>query len=180
MKKLSIYISLLLRHKPELLSLNIDKYGYVLISELVDKINANTNYTVDYETLVKMADESDKQRYKISEDGKYIKANQGHSINIEHDFKKVSNIGNLYHGTKKEYLHSIMKLGLLKGNRHHVHLSSDLNTAKIVANRRKGENVILEINASEMLKDGVEIFKSDNNVLLTDFVDSKYIKLYNE
>ena len=58
--------------------------------------------------------------------------------------------------------------------RHHVHLSQDLETAKNVGSR-KGEFCILKIDAKKMKEDNIKFFISENNVVLTDYIDPKYI-----
>jgi putative RNA 2'-phosphotransferase len=83
----------------------------------------------------------------------------------------------LYHGTKKDFLYKILEEGLKPMNRQHVHLSPDIETATIVANRRKGDNVILEISAKAMYADKLDIYLSDNGVYLTEKVENKYIKV---
>ena len=81
--KISRFLSKLLRHKPELIGLHIEKYGaWADIDELIEKVNGNSKFSIDRELLEEIVREDEKQRYKISDDGKKIRASQGHSIDV--------------------------------------------------------------------------------------------------
>ena len=81
--KLSKFLSRILRHKPEIIGLNINKYGaWADIDELSKKVNENSKFTLSRELLEEIVMEDEKQRYKSSNDGKKIRASQGHSINV--------------------------------------------------------------------------------------------------
>jgi putative RNA 2'-phosphotransferase len=82
----------------------------------------------------------------------------------------------LYHGTPNRNVDSILKEGINRGNRHHVHLSKDEETAASVGSRR-GAFTILKIEALRMRADGHKIYISDNGVYLVDEVPSKYISI---
>ena len=79
----------------------------------------------------------------------------------------------LYHGTVERFLPSILDEGLNKGKRHHVHLSKDVETARRVGARR-GQPVILEVDAGRMHRDGHKFFVSANGVWLTESVPASY------
>lgn len=172
LKNKSKYLSLLLRHQPEKANLNIDENGWVSIDQLLD----NTDF--EFYELCQIVDEDNKGRYEICENEEFIRAVQGHSI------KTVKNPGLaeetppdiLYHGTSLEILDIIKKEGLKKMNRNHVHLSKDIETAEIVAKRRKGKYVILEIQADHMRAENFKFYKAKNGVWLVDSVPPKYIK----
>jgi len=82
----------------------------------------------------------------------------------------------LYHGTPVKSVPIILKKGLDKMNRTHVHLSKDIQTATIVGARR-GDHTILKIDTVNMLKDGYIFYKSENDVFLIEHVPAKYISL---
>ena len=132
----SKFLSLLLRHKPEVKNLRLDKNGWCEIEDLLIK----TDFTL--EELKKIVSEDEKQRYSFKDDYSFIRANQGHSIAVDLKLKKVVPPVLLYHGTTKENLESILKSGLSKMNRNYVHLSNNLETATSVAMRRKKEIVM--------------------------------------
>jgi putative RNA 2'-phosphotransferase len=69
---------------------------------------------------------------------------------------------------------SISKVGLIRGKRHHVHLSKDVETATRVGARR-GKPVILMVDAWRMHRDGHKFLLSGNGVWLTDSVPPSYL-----
>ncbi len=126
------------------------------------------------EELDEIVATDNKKRY--SYDGKgNIRANQGHSTNVEMNFKEVKPPEFLFHGTGVKYLSFIYSEGIKKMNRQHVHLSADEDTALKVG-QRHGRPVILQINSGDMYNDGCKFYCSDNGVWLTDYVDPKYLK----
>lgn len=169
MVQISKKLSYILRHNPKEFNIKIDRYGYALVSDILKVLN------ITIEGLDDVVENNDKKRFSYNEDKTKIRANQGHSIKVDLGLKKIVPPHILYHGTKKSHVDSIMKTGLRSMTRNHVHLSKDIETAYIVAKRRKGEDVILKIKAREMYFDGIDIFLSLNGVYLTEFVDSKYI-----
>lgn len=177
-KKLSIFLSLLLRHKPEKIGLHIEKYGaWANIDELIEKINNNSKYEIDRGLLEEIVREDEKQRYKISDDGKKIRASQGHSIDviIDMEIKRPPEI--LFHGTPVENVDSILQKGILKGTRNYVHLSKDIQTALTVGSRKHKQPAVFNVRAGDMHNDGYIFYLSENNVWLTDFVPKDYIEL---
>ena len=174
--KLSKFISLILRHKPEIINLKLDSKGYVDTDLLITNINENSNYEIDFEILKQIVDTDDKQRYSFNEDYTKIRANQGHSINVDVGLEVKQPPDILYHGTSSNYIFSIIKNGINSKSRMYVHLSKDIKTA-INVGKRHGNPVVLEINAKRMYKDGIKFYLSKNNVWLTKYVPSKYIKI---
>lgn len=167
--KKSKFLSFILRHKPEAAKLTMTKDGWVDVKQLL----SNTDIT---ETeLLEIVASDEKQRYAIT-DGR-IRANQGHSINVEVALTKAIPPTVLYHGTNVGVLASILKTGLQKQKRNHVHLSSDLVTAKDVGGRRRGDLVILAVDCKSMLADKFQFFISANKVWLIDSVPAKYLSV---
>lgn len=172
--KLSKFLSLVLRHKPDEIGIELDSQGWVEVEELLNKIKENGN-EISFEELKYIVDTSDKKRFAFNEDSSKIRANQGHSIDIKLDFKEVIPPDFLYHGTAEKNIESILKTGLNKGNRHHVHLSINKETALKVGSRH-GKAIILKIKSKEMYENGIKFYISENNVWLTDFVSKEYIE----
>ena len=170
--KISKFMSLVLRHKPEILKLNMDGEGYVDINELIGKINEYKNISLNEKILYLIVENDEKQRYKIFNNK--IRANQGHSIGV--DLKLVSEKPPvvLYHGTVREKAEKIGKEGLKKMSRDFVHLSTNEKIAEEVGKRR-GDPVVLRINAGKMFEEGYEFYKSENNVWMTKKVPVEYI-----
>ncbi len=174
-KRISKFLSLLLRHQPETIGLNLDQNGWADVEELIHKSKKRRMYFSSSD-LEKVVEENDKQRFSFNQDKSKIRANQGHSIkNINLEFEAIEPPENLYHGTVEKFLESINTSGLQKISRQHVHLSEDLITATKVG-RRRGKPIILVINSGLMFREGYEFYKSKNGVWLTDKVPSKFIQ----
>ncbi|MCM1990994.1 RNA 2'-phosphotransferase [Oceanirhabdus seepicola] len=172
---LSRFLSLVLRHKPQVIGIKLDKNGWCSVEELLVKMNAyGKNITI--EELNKIVASDNKQRYAFCEDKKRIRANQGHSLYVELDLKECVPPSILYHGTVERFIDNIITKGLLKMSRQHVHLSEDIKTAEKVGNRR-GKAIILHIEAGRMHGDGFKFYLSENGVWLTDCVPREYIVL---
>ena len=101
--KISRYISLILRHKPEAIGITLDKHGWANVNELIKGININM------ETLEHIVSTDDKQRYSFNDDKTFIRANQGHSIPVDVELEEIQPPKYLYHGTGKKYKDSIME-----------------------------------------------------------------------
>ena len=129
---------------------------------------------MSYETLVEVVRTSDKQRFGLSEDGKRIRANQGHSVKVDLGLQPQTPPELLYHGTVPGFIESIRATGLRRGARHDVHLSPDLVTATKVGQRR-GEPVIRTVRAAAMSAAGHPFYVSENGVWLTDAVPPAFI-----
>jgi len=175
---LSKFISLVLRHRPETIGIQMDNNGWVEVKELVEKSNehqkSGRNSFLTKEILDEIVATNEKKRFSYSEDGLKIRASQGHSIGVDLALSPKDPPEFLYHGTADRFLDSIKKDGLKRMNRDHVHLSSDLNTV-IKVGQRHGKPEVLKINSKEMQKDGFKFYLSENNVWLTESVPSKYI-----
>ncbi|MDC8004705.1 RNA 2'-phosphotransferase [Aureisphaera galaxeae] len=173
-KHISKFLSLVLRHAPEKIGLTLDEAGWANVDELLEKMNGK-GPDVDFEVLQYVVDTNNKKRFAFNDDKTKIRANQGHSITIEHGFTPVDPPEILYHGTGAKSVDSILQNGIEKRNRHHVHLSQDRETALKVG-QRHGKPVVLEIMATRMQADGHLFYLSENDVWLTDFVPTQYIK----
>ena len=169
-KNLSKFLSLILRHKPETVGIKLDENGWADVAELLKGIGRNLTFA----TLERIVRENDKQRFSFNEDKTKIRANQGHSVKVDVELEEKIPPKFLYHGTIERNANSIDVQGILKGTRLYVHLSADIETAKKVAARRKGNSVIYKISAQIMHEDGYKFFQSKNGVWLTDIVPPKY------
>lgn len=172
--KLSVFVSLILRHKPEVINISLDKDGYANVRELIDGINASGR-KITMEILEDIVRTDDKGRYSFNEDKTKIRANQGHSIKVDVGLKELNPPKVLYHGTADRNLDSILNFGIKKRSRLYVHLSDNLDTA-INVGKRHGNPCILKVDSERMFKDGYKFCLSDNGVWLTDFVPNYYIE----
>lgn len=174
--KLEKSLSFLLRHSPETLQLQMDPEGWVDTEALVKAVKFKEP-RFELKALQKIVRDSQKQRFSFSEDGSKIRANQGHSVKIDLKLSPTTPPELLYHGTVERFLDSIMQDGLKKGDRQHVHLSLDLETAQKVGQRR-GKPIILTLNARKMHEEGHLFYVSDNGVWLTEQVPPQHLNLH--
>lgn len=170
---LSIFISLILRHRPEEIGISLDKEGWADTKALLKGINASGRQ-IDMETLERIVREDNKTRYRFNEDKSKIRANQGHSIEVDVGMKVVEPPNVLYHGTAESSLDSIKEKGILHMNRLYVHLSSDIQTAFKVG-KRHGSPVVLEINTAQMVSDGYKFRLSENGVWQSENIPWCYV-----
>ena len=172
--KVSKFLSLVLRHKPETIGLPLDEEGWADVDELLQKMAAHGR-RVTRAVLDEVVANNNKKRFAFSEDGDRIRASQGHSIMVDLGLKSTEPPGVLFHGTVGRFLGQIMAEGLKPGQRQHVHLSKDRETAVIVGSRR-GQAVVLEVDAAAMVEAGHEFFESANGVWLTDHVPPEFLQ----
>ena len=173
LKRISRYISLILRHKPEAAGITLDEHGWANVDELIAGVNKTHPLTM--KVLQEIVRTDEKQRYSFSEDGTLIRANQGHSIPVDVELPELEPPKILYHGTGKKYVESIDRQGLLPKSRLYVHLSADQETAVNVG-QRHGIPVVYTIQAETMSKDGYLFYRSVNGVWLTKAVPVQYLE----
>ena len=171
--QISQYIALLLRHKPEVGGLTLDNHGWCDTKALIKSIKMEFN-NFNMELLEEIVREDSKQRYSFNENKTKIRANQGHSIKVDLEFKEIHPDKPLYHGTATRFLNSIMKEGVKPQSRQWVHLTDNLEEA-VATGKRHGTPVILVINVANMLKDGYKFYISENNRYMIKEIPSKYI-----
>jgi len=171
--KISKRLSLVLRHKPETIGLQLTPQGWAKVTELLHCLSEH-NLPVSHEELAEVVATNEKQRFRFSGDGEYICANQGHSISVDLDLCASEPPEILYHGTAERFLESIFTEGLTKQQRHHVHLTLDIDMTLNVASRR-GNPILLGIKAAEMARDGYLFYQTQNQVWLTDHVPVQYL-----
>lgn len=176
--KLSVFISLVLRHKPEAAGITLDEHGWANVEELIHGIR-NTGRNIDMSMLKEIVRTDNKQRYSFNEDQTCIRANQGHSIPVDVELKEKEPPEFLYHGTAERFLNGILTEGLKPMSRLYVHLSMDMETANKVG-KRHGIPVILRVHSGEMRRDGIRFYLSENGVWMTKHVDVKYLEKMND
>ncbi len=172
--KLSKFLSLVLRHKPEEIGIELDSNGWTDVKSLIEKMNSYGKH-IDIETLEVILETNNKKRFSFNKNKSLIRANQGHSLEIDLGYKTKTPPNRLFHGIGAKYVDSICKTGIKKKNRHHIHLSKDLETALLVG-QRHGKPVIFEILTEEMTNEGFKFYESENGVWLTDEVPVRFIR----
>ena len=173
LKETSKYMSLILRHKPETIGITLDEHGWADVDELIEGISRTQNFNMDILEEIVRTDE--KQRYSFNDDKTKIRANQGHSIEVDVELEEKEPPEILWHGTGEKFATSIDNIGLIPKSRLYVHLSKDEETATIVG-RRHGNPVLYMVNTREMYKDGFKFFLSKNGVWLTKEVPVRYLE----
>jgi putative RNA 2'-phosphotransferase len=168
--KISKRLSYILRHAPDSVGLILDEQGWVSVNDLVTKFGD----PLSIEDLKEVVETNDKKRFAFNDDFTKIRASQGHSIEIDLAYEPTTPPDFLYHGTATRFIQSIENQGLMKGSRHHVHLSLDEVTARKVGSRH-GSPIILTIKSKEMFEAGYVFYVSENDVWLTDNVPLKFI-----
>jgi putative RNA 2'-phosphotransferase len=178
LNNISKFLSLVLRHQPETIGIQLDQNGWTDIAELIEKSNSY-GIKFDRETLNHIVETNSKKRFAINDTLDKIRASQGHSIEIDLGYTNQKPPEILYHGTGEKSVQSILDTGLEKRNRQHVHLSSDLETALKVG-QRHGKPFIFKVLAEQMYNDNFQFYISDNGVWLTDNVPTIYLKQNDE
>ncbi len=172
--RVSKFLSLVLRHDPSRAGLTLDENGWVAVDALLEGCR-QAGRPLTRPQLERLVRENDKQRFSFSDDGLRIRANQGHSVEIDLALTPQSPPDILYHGTATRFLESIRATGLQPGSRQHVHLSREIETA-IKVGQRHGRPVVLTIRAAELAASGQEFFCSDNGVWLTAPIAVEFIE----
>jgi putative RNA 2'-phosphotransferase len=173
-KNVSKFLSLVLRHRPDQIGIELDANGWVSVAELIEK-SKRASQSLSSELIQEIVRTSDKQRFALSDDGKMIRANQRHSVAVDLALLPEEPPIFLFHGTATRFIESIKKEGLKPMGRQHVHLSVDSVTATRVG-QRHGKPVILKIRAGDLWASGHTFFVSDNGVWLTDALSPQWIE----
>lgn len=175
LNNISKYMSLILRHKPDVIGIELDEHGWANVNDLISGIEKD-NHGFNFELLEEIVRTDSKQRYSFNGDKSLIRANQGHSINVDVELKEKEPPEYLYHGTGEKYVESINQDGLIPKSRLYVHLSKDIKTAENVG-KRHGKEVVYRINSGQMYRDGYKFYLSKNGVWLTKEVPVKYLEI---
>lgn len=170
----SKFLSLVLRHQPEVVGMQLDEEGWLEINALIDAANQRGKQ-LSLELLHEVVAANDKKRFALSDDGLRIRASQGHSVTgVDLKLAETTPPDTLYHGTVAAFIESIRSTGLEKRSRNHVHLSADEATATKVGSRR-GKPIILQVDAAAMHQGGHRFYVSANGVWLVDGVPVEFL-----
>ncbi len=172
-RKISKFLSLVLRHQPDTIGIELDDAGWTSIDNLLEAMRHSGRKT-SREVLDEIVLTNDKQRFSISDDGSRIRAKQGHSVDVDLGYEPASPPEILLHGTPINAVATIRQEGLKKMKRHHVHLHADSTIAQTVGARR-GAPVVLRIRSRDMANEGYLFYVTANEVWLTDHVPPQFI-----
>ena len=176
MVQTSKFLALVLRHKPEAFGVMLDAAGWTDVETLLRRVG-EAGHPITREELEHVVETNNKKRFAFDESGTLIRASQGHSVPVELGYPPAVPPTHLYHGTSEEKLQIILQRGLDKRQRHHVHLYADPAAARRVG-RRHGTPVVLVVDAGAMHEAGTEFFMSANGVWLTEYVEPRFISVY--
>lgn len=168
--KKSKFLSKVLRHDPDSVGIQLDSAGWTPVKTLLVAVKMSKS------ELDEVVETNDKKRFEYDESGLLIRASQGHSVEVDLEYTPASPPDYLWHGTGTKTVSDIFANGILKMQRHAVHLSADLAVAKKVATR-KGKPAVFIVDAKSMHDAGFKFYVSTNGVWLVDAVPSKYLKL---
>lgn len=175
LKKTSVFISLILRHKPEAAGITLDSHGWADVNALIKGINSKDSYSINFDTLEEIVRTDNKRRYSFNDDKTKIRANQGHSVNVDVELKEAKPPETLYHGTGEKFVKSIREEGLKPKNRLYVHLSADEETAEKVGSRHGKPHIFL-VCSGKMFEAGYKFYLSENGVWLTKSVPPQFLE----
>lgn len=175
---ISRFLSLVLRHQPETIGIELDQNGWTDVDTLLKNSNS---YGIKFDKVIlkHIVETNAKKRFAFNETFDRIRASQGHSVEIDLGYTSQKPPEVLYHGTSQKSVHSILDTGLEKKSRQQVHLSADIETA-IKVGQRHGKPFVFKVLAEQMFNDKFEFFISDNGVWLTDNVPTKYLNQTDE
>jgi putative RNA 2'-phosphotransferase len=172
-KNISKFLSLVLRHEPQSIGIELDAGGWVAVDDLIAQAR-RAGVAFDDDTLRTVVVENDKKRFTFSADGSRIRAAQGHSVAVDLGLVPAVPPEILFHGTAIASLEAILREGLTPQGRQKVHLSADMETA-VKVGQRHGKPMVLTVAAGRMQADGLTFWQADNGVWLTDAVPPAYL-----
>jgi putative RNA 2'-phosphotransferase len=172
--RLSKFLSKHLRHAPADIGLTLQEGGWVNVADLL-VASAAHDHPLTRDELEDIVEDNDKQRFAFDETGQRIRAQQGHSVEIDLQLTPAEPPAVLYHGTVPAALPAIWAAGLQKMQRHHVHLSPNEATARRVGQRR-GQPTLLAVDAAALHAAGGVFYRSGNGVWLVDSVPPQYLR----
>ena len=158
--RISKFLSLVLRHEPQQVGLTLDSAGWVGVDELLKAVNRH-GVSLTQDQLKHIVATSDKKRFAFSDDGRRIRASQGHSLAVDLQYQAQTPPEFLYHGTATRFLPGIRRDGLQRMQRHDVHLSTETKVT-VQVGARHGKPVLLIIRAGDMHRAG-HVFRCSAN-----------------
>jgi putative RNA 2'-phosphotransferase len=173
--KKSKWLSKHLRHQPERIGLTLEEGGWVEVEKLLAAAR-KYHMAMSRQQLDEVVAQNNKQRFSFDPTGMKIRANQGHSVEVDLGLEPQTPPPILFHGTGAQNRELLLREGLKKMRRHHVHLSTDVETALNVG-ARHGKPIVLEVDTARMSAGEHLFYVSDNGVWLSDEVPPEFLKL---
>ena len=174
-KRLSKFLSLLLRHRPEKFGLRLDEHGFAPLEELLAVVRREREWEqVTEEQIREVVANSDKQRFEIA--GSNIRARYGHSAPQRITYPEAEPPEILYHGTSPQSLPAIRTEGLRPMRRQYVHLSTSTEQAREVGRRHSREPVLLTVRARAAWRAGVKFYQPEDRLYLSAAIPAVFIE----
>ncbi|SEM39154.1 RNA 2'-phosphotransferase [Xaviernesmea oryzae] len=172
----SKFLSYVLRHSPQSIGIMLDKHGWAEIDELVARAQI-AGKIIDRDLIVQIVGAPGKKRFALSDNGKLIRALQGHTLaEVSIDFCIKTPPRDLFHGTAQRFVKSIMSEGLRPGNRHYVHLTENEETA-VSSGKRYGRPIVLKVDSARMERLDYKFYQAENGVWLTRGVPAEFLSI---
>ncbi len=172
---ISKFLSLVLRHQPEKMDLNLQAGGWANLDDVITGFKQH-GYNMDRSLILTVVQEGPKDRFEISPDGKRVRARYGHSVKVNLDYNPQEPPDVLYHGTARRFVENIRREGLQTRGRNYVHLSSSPGAAREVGSRH-GAGVILEIDSAGMSEAGYAFYPASDQVWLVECVPPRFLSV---
>ena len=163
--RLSKFLSLVLRHRPDEYGLHMDELGFVDFESLVDVIVAEDIAAETAEDDIReIVEGSDRRRFEVV-DGK-IRALYGHSSRVNLDYPGQEPPESLYHGVSIGAARGIAERGILPAGRAYVHLSSTAGEAESVGARNTEHPVVIRVITAPAVDAGVKFTQATDLIWL--------------
>jgi putative RNA 2'-phosphotransferase len=172
----SKFLSLVLRHEPGRVGIELDAGGWVEVDALLAAFARAGTPLSRRELDALVEGPADKRRFMYDEARRRVRASHGHSVDVALEYEPAAPPELLYHGTVARFLESIRTEGLAPRARQYVHLSETTEGALEVA-RRRGAPLLLHVAAGEMARAGCLFFPAPNRIWLTDAVPARFLTL---
>lgn len=170
----SKFLSYVLRHHPGALGLELEPGGWVDVEVLIKRAQAEGR-SISRSHIKRVISSGQKTRFTLSDGESKIRANYGHSVEVDLELEPVRPSAELYHGTARHTLPAIREEGLRAQSRQYVHLSPSPEEATGVG-RRHGSPVVLSIDAPALSDAGHALYRSTDTVWLTRRVPPAFIR----
>jgi len=170
-RELSHKLSYLLRHGAFGARLSMRPDGFVPVVQIL----ARPDFAgATLEDICDLCRKDSKQRYKLIQEGGvvYICAQQGHSLAIPllgaDPITAPEQAPICVHGTMYDRLDAILRVGLSRMNRQHIHFATRLpGPDGVVPGMCARAEVLIHLHVETCLMDGMKLLRSGNDVILT-------------
>ncbi len=179
LRKLSRFMSLLLRHRPARFPIHMDAQGYADLDEVMHFVRALPNFRwatyADLDAVLELPGRQRFERVEQTDGPTLIRALYGHTA-VRPTYEPAEPPSVLYHGTAPDSLPEIERDGLHPMERRYVHLTVDAETARRTGLRHAGDAVVLAVDAEAAHADGIVFYHPVAEIYLCDHVPSAYVR----